>query len=152
MSLRAVPKAGKLSPPKRLPWVNQALCAQQNFWTPKLTRHTKHALWKDARDNGVSNNVENRQDKCLPILRKQTRAPCDNLGWHCEVYAPFINKRVGEPQIRTPNMLLIRCSLKVYTRVHDNQIGVLTCPRLMWNKKPQICAPWNIWKQRLSDS
>ena len=44
--------------------------------------------------------------------------------------------------------LLVAAS-KVYTKVHDNKVGVLTCPRLMCNKKLQICAPWNIWKQDL---
>ena len=45
----------------------------------------KHALWKDASDNGVTNIDENRQSKRLTILLKRTWVPCDNLGRHFEL-------------------------------------------------------------------
>ena len=70
------------------------------------------------------------KNNCLTIIRKRTSVPRENLGQHLELDAPFINKG-GEPQTRTPNMLLVGSASRVCTRAHDNKVGVLTCPRLM---------------------
>ena len=109
----------------------------------------KHALWKDARDNGVSKCDENRQKNVLQFYESGQGSPvttwADTLSYGPSSSTNEAENHKHEHQTR---YLLVATS-KVHTKVHDNKVGVLTCPRLMWNNKPQICAPWRIWKQDL---
>ena len=148
MLLRAAPDAGKLSPPKLLPWVNHMLCVQQNLWTPKNTRQMKRALWKDARDNGVSNSDENRQKNVLPFHESGQGSPVTTWEESLRYRRSWSTNEAANHKHEHQTRYLLVAASKVYTKVHDNKVGVLTCPHLMWNKKPQICAPWKYLKAR----
>ena len=143
MSLRAAPKAGKLSPPKLLPWVKTfERPNSQDTWNMPCER--MHAT------TGFPTVMKPSKTSVLQLYEiKRTRVPCDNLGGHFELYAPFIIKWGGKPQTRTPNMLLIGCSLKGVHEGSWQQGWRANLPTSDVQQKLQICAPWNIWKQDL---
>ena len=112
----------------------------------------KHALWKDARDNGVSNSAETPPKQ---TSRNFTKA---DKGSPVTTWADILSYRPRSSSNEAANhkhehqtCYLLVAAPKVYTKVHDNKVGVLTCPRLMRNNKNCKSAHHEISESKISD-
>ena len=95
----------------------------------------------DACDNGVSNSDETLQTSVSQFYDSGQGSPVTTWAEMLSYRARSSSCEAVSHKHEHQTCYSLVAVSKLCTKVHDNKIGVLTCPRLMCNKKLQLSAP-----------